>query len=454
MKRLEWKNYDSISSSSFKNLYDDDLFTDVTLACEGNKKIEAHKVILSACSNFFQEILQDNEHPHPLIYMQGMDIKYLTLLKKFMYLGEAMVEQDYVVSFVQMSKNYLNTEENHQNMQNKHRNKQELGHNNSTQEETIDKQINMAQSSRNLSPTENKLLADIYSNVEQFSGENTSKPETTIHKQISLPERVLNISPTENKFLTEFVAKVEQSLGENDSKISINPKLQPTSSKDIVNKKEITPIEFIPRMKQLCLKCKFKSFNYARLQDHIERMHSEQLCPECGISLEVGKLKKHLRNLHTTYSCEDCSFTTEKQEHYYFHKRTHIKDGLIRCDQCEYNSYSNFRVKRHREIHNTSNEFKCKSCNFTSKTQDEQKYHNNKIHKGVRHKCEDCNYSTVQGNNLNAHRISVHAKLKTFCGFCPFSKSSVSRVRLHEKRKHYKEVEKCISNPPLQDVSN
>ena len=452
MKRLEWKNYESISSSSFKNLYDDTLFTDVTLACEGNQKIAAHKVILSACSNFFQEILQENEHHHPLIYMQGIDIKYLILLKKFMYLGEAMVEQDYVVSFVQMSKNFLNTqtEENHQNMQNKPRNKLELEHNKSTQETTILKQINLAESSVNLSPTENKILTEINTKVKQFSGENTSTPETTTHKQLNLPERLLNISPTENKFL----AKVEQSLGENDYEISINPKLELTSSKDNVDKKEIAPIEFIPRLKQSCLKCKFKSFNYAHLQDHIERMHSKQLCPECGISLEVGKLKAHLRNAHTTYSCEECSFTTETPEHYYFHKKTHIKDGLIRCDQCEYNSYSNFRVKRHREIHNTSNEFKCKSCNFMSKTQSEQKYHNNKIHKGVRHKCEDCNYSTVQGNNLNAHRESVHAKLKTFCRFCPFSKSSVSRVRLHEKRKHYKEVEKCISKSPLQDVNN
>ena len=82
MKRLEWKNYESISSSSFKNLYDDDLFTDVTLACEGNKKIEAHKVILSACSNFFQEILKDNEHPHPLIYMQGIDKKLSNIAQK------------------------------------------------------------------------------------------------------------------------------------------------------------------------------------------------------------------------------------------------------------------------------------------------------------------------------------------------------------------------------------
>ena len=56
MKILEWKNYDSISSTSFEKLYEDKLLTDVTLACEGNKRLEAHKVILSACSSFFKGI--------------------------------------------------------------------------------------------------------------------------------------------------------------------------------------------------------------------------------------------------------------------------------------------------------------------------------------------------------------------------------------------------------------
>ena len=117
--------------------------------------------------------------------MQGIDIKYLILLKKFMYLGEALVEQDYVVSFFQMSKNFLNTqtEENHQNMQNKFRNKLELEHKVSKQETTIIKQINSAESSVNLTPTENKILTEIDAKVEQFSGENTSTPGTTTRKK-------------------------------------------------------------------------------------------------------------------------------------------------------------------------------------------------------------------------------------------------------------------------------
>ena len=44
---LEWKMYENISRNSFRTLYNDTDFTDVTLACEDNKKVMAHKVVLS-----------------------------------------------------------------------------------------------------------------------------------------------------------------------------------------------------------------------------------------------------------------------------------------------------------------------------------------------------------------------------------------------------------------------
>ena len=43
-------------------------FLDVTLASEDRKQIEAHKVILTVSSPFFQNLLKKNKHPHPLIY--------------------------------------------------------------------------------------------------------------------------------------------------------------------------------------------------------------------------------------------------------------------------------------------------------------------------------------------------------------------------------------------------
>ena len=66
-------------------------FTDVTLVCDGDKQVLAHKVILSAASPFFKQILIKNPHQHPLIYLKG--VKYCDLISvvNFVYQGEAQL---------------------------------------------------------------------------------------------------------------------------------------------------------------------------------------------------------------------------------------------------------------------------------------------------------------------------------------------------------------------------
>ena len=105
---LEWKGFDATTGSAFQNLYADQDFTDVTLACEDNARLEAHKVILSSCSDFFSKILRQNPNPHPLIYLQGVSISDLKLLKSFMYLGRTQVNLAQIDGFLEVSKHFLN----------------------------------------------------------------------------------------------------------------------------------------------------------------------------------------------------------------------------------------------------------------------------------------------------------------------------------------------------------
>ena len=107
---LEWKGYNSTTQAAFHSLFDDEEFTDVTLACDdGNGVVvKAHKVILSSCSAFFSKILKQNPNPHPLIYLQGVNIEDLLLLKRFMYIGKTRVNFDQFESFMEISKHFLN----------------------------------------------------------------------------------------------------------------------------------------------------------------------------------------------------------------------------------------------------------------------------------------------------------------------------------------------------------
>ena len=67
---LKWSDFENNISRAFSELKDDEDFFDVTLACDGNQ-LQAHKVILSACSPFFRSILKRNMHPHPLLYLKA-----------------------------------------------------------------------------------------------------------------------------------------------------------------------------------------------------------------------------------------------------------------------------------------------------------------------------------------------------------------------------------------------
>ena len=61
---LQWNDFKENVVNTFGSLKEDKDFTDVTLACEDGKQVEAHKVILAASSPFFQDILKRNKHAH------------------------------------------------------------------------------------------------------------------------------------------------------------------------------------------------------------------------------------------------------------------------------------------------------------------------------------------------------------------------------------------------------
>ena len=100
---LKWNGFQDIVQTSFAQLKSDTDFTDVTLACEDQTSIKAHKIILSACSPFFKKLLKTQAHPHPLIYMRGMKSNELAAMVDFIYLGEASVFQEQLETFLALA---------------------------------------------------------------------------------------------------------------------------------------------------------------------------------------------------------------------------------------------------------------------------------------------------------------------------------------------------------------
>ena len=91
---LKWNDFQENTNLAFINLRDDQQFTDITLVSEDGQALEAHKVILSASSPFFMNILKFNKHTHPLVYLKGFKAKELHTMMNYIYHGVANIYQD------------------------------------------------------------------------------------------------------------------------------------------------------------------------------------------------------------------------------------------------------------------------------------------------------------------------------------------------------------------------
>merc|ERR1712129_199795 len=101
---LSKNNYGSSIQKSFRKMFSDTEFSDVTLVCEEEVGLRAHKIVLAGSSPFFARILGRNPHPSPLVYLKGLQASDLRAVLQFIYLGEARVARDQVPSFLAAAK--------------------------------------------------------------------------------------------------------------------------------------------------------------------------------------------------------------------------------------------------------------------------------------------------------------------------------------------------------------
>ena len=92
--------FESNAPNTFRQLWNDLDFADVTLATADNQQIRAHKVILSSCSPFFRNILLNNPHQNPILYLKGINHKELELVTQFIYQGQCQVRHEDIGAFL------------------------------------------------------------------------------------------------------------------------------------------------------------------------------------------------------------------------------------------------------------------------------------------------------------------------------------------------------------------
>lgn len=96
---LRWNNHQNHILSAFEALLQAETLVDVTLVC-AETSVRAHKVVLSACSPFFQRIFSENPCKHPVIVLKDFSGWEVQAIVDFMYKGEISVIQEQLQSLI------------------------------------------------------------------------------------------------------------------------------------------------------------------------------------------------------------------------------------------------------------------------------------------------------------------------------------------------------------------
>lgn len=99
---LRWNNHQSNLLSVFDQLLHAETFTDVTLAVEG-QLLKAHKMVLSACSPYFQALFVNHQEKHPIVILKDVPYSDMKSLLDFMYRGEVSVDQERLTAFLRVA---------------------------------------------------------------------------------------------------------------------------------------------------------------------------------------------------------------------------------------------------------------------------------------------------------------------------------------------------------------
>ena len=98
---LKWNEFEENIRNSFKSFRSEGKLFDVTLATDDGHQVQAHKVILSAGSDFFKNIFSEYNQSNMLIYLKGISRTDLENVTNFLYNGETLVTQQDLNSFLE-----------------------------------------------------------------------------------------------------------------------------------------------------------------------------------------------------------------------------------------------------------------------------------------------------------------------------------------------------------------
>ena len=422
---LEWQTFSDHLSSTTKRLMETKELADVTLVTDDQKQVLAHKIFLSAGSEIFRNILINNPHKHPFIYLTNINHQELEAIIQFLYLGTATLYQDRIDDFLSAAKN-----------------------------------LQVKEIALGLDETSNEPRIDETSNEPIFDDLKTSLPPQS---EVKVEEKQTGIVETSNELCLDGF------------KTSANPE-----SKNIVQAVTEANDSNNESLKRFsCSDCSYSSNIHANLKKHYNCKHADigtritYPCPDCGkVFTDISGMRYHHKYKHQNYrdKCVECDYKCSSGSVLSYHIQTVHKGIIIRfycdegncdssftsktllryhkdnvhygktfpCSQCDYKSNSQHHLNEHINFKHLQGGYKCQHCDFREKNLHAFRRHVNGIHVGIKDKCSinNCNTKFSDQALFVEHVKNVHKQNPNPCSKCDFYAYNSNSLWRHSRKMH------------------
>ncbi|KAK7869629.1 hypothetical protein R5R35_010000 [Gryllus longicercus] len=89
--------------ASLRDILEENSLVDCMISSEG-QYLKVHKLILSACSPYFQALFREETDKYPIVLLKDVEFEYLKLIINFIYCGEVQVLDTQLNSFLEVAK--------------------------------------------------------------------------------------------------------------------------------------------------------------------------------------------------------------------------------------------------------------------------------------------------------------------------------------------------------------
>ena len=328
---LSWNGFMAHTSTTFKQLWNDSEFTDITLATMDDHQIRAHKVVLATSSQLFKHIMSKNPHPNPLIYLKDINHRDLEEVLKFLYLGHSEVEEGCVESFLAAGR--------------------ALGVTGIM--EGISLVVEERGDSYEIKEEETEMdITELCKETVQNNIEEVQESEVVVNVPVRKKKKI--------KISQEKYVEMDRSELNNPQSRTYGCgycDFRTTTKNDLIQHKQIVHEE----VSFDCTKCNFKSNSHINLKSHEQAMHKKsepisvskcndmlkgEICGQIFNSIKEKKL--HFRVVHAILKCVECDkgFKTKRTLEKHINRHKLVKVPSV-CPDCGKTCFSRGHLKSH-----------------------------------------------------------------------------------------------------------